>query len=77
MSLIDHAGGVVPAVSKTALENVPLTYPSRPEEQQRIADSLAALDAIIAAQAEKLDALRAHKRGLMQQLFPSPEDVAA
>ena len=35
-----------------------------------IADCLASLDAMIAAQAEKLDALRTHKRGLMQQLFP-------
>lgn len=45
------------------------------EEQRAIADCLSALDALIAAQAEKLDALRTHKRGLMQQLFPSPEDA--
>lgn len=44
-------------------------------EQQKIADCLSALDALITAQAEKLDALRTHKRGLMQQLFPAPEDV--
>ena len=73
VSLIDHAGGVVPAVTKSALESVPLTYPSRPEEQQRIADCLASLDTTTAAQAERLEALRTHKRGLMQQLFPSPE----
>lgn len=29
------------------------------------------------AQADKLDALKTHKKGLMQQLFPSPEAVAA
>ena len=28
VSLIDHAGGVVPAVSKSALESVPLCYPA-------------------------------------------------
>ena len=44
-----------------------------PSEQQRIADCLSAIDALIATQAEKLDALRTHKRGLMQQLFPSPD----
>lgn len=53
-----------------------LTIPiASPAEQQRIADCLSALDEQIAAQAEKLDALRTHKRGLMQQLFPSPEEA--
>ena len=73
VSLIDHAGGVVPAVSKSALENVPLSYPSDPEEQQRIADCLSALDTRISAQLAKLDTIRTHKQGLMQQLFPSLE----
>ena len=40
-------------------------------EQSRIADCLAALDARIAAEADKLAALKTHKKGLMQQLFPS------
>lgn len=39
-------------------------------EQQRIADCLSSLDALIAAQARKVDALKSHKKGLMQQLFP-------
>lgn len=47
------------------------------EEQRAIADCLSSLDAMIAAQAEKLDALRTYKRGLMQQLFPSSEDAEA
>jgi type I restriction enzyme S subunit len=42
-------------------------------EQQRIADCLTTLDDLIAAQTQKLDALKTHKKGLMQQLFPSPE----
>ena len=71
VSLIDHAGGVVPAVSKSALENVPLCYPSDPQEQRRIADCLGLVDDLIAAEGRKLDALRQHKQGLMQQLFPS------
>ncbi len=44
-------------------------------EQQRIADCLSSLDDLIAAETEKLDALKTHKKGLMQQLFPSPEEV--
>jgi type I restriction enzyme S subunit len=44
-------------------------------EQQRIADCLSALDAGIAAEADRLAALKTHKRGLMQQLFPPPEET--
>ena len=73
VSLIDHAGGVVPAVSKSALEDVPLCYPSDPGEQQCIADCLSTLDTQIGAQKTKLDTLRIHKQGLMQQIFPSLE----
>ena len=41
-------------------------------EQQKIADCLGSLDDLIAAEGRKLEALRQHKQGLMQQLFPSP-----
>ncbi|BBS50270.1 TPA: restriction endonuclease subunit S [Enterobacter kobei] len=41
-----------------------------PEEQQRIADCLSSLDDLIAAETQKLDTLKTHKKGLMQQLFP-------
>jgi len=44
-------------------------------EQHRIAACLSSLDDLIAAQSEKLKALRTHKRGLMQQLFPSPDAI--
>lgn len=43
-------------------------------EQQKIADCLSLLDELIAAQAQKFQALKTHKKGLMQQLFPSPEE---
>ena len=39
-------------------------------EQRKIADCLSSLDELIAAQAHKVDALKTHKKGLMQQLFP-------
>jgi type I restriction enzyme S subunit len=41
-----------------------------PAEQQKIADCLTSLDEVIAAQGRKAEALKAHKKGLMQQLFP-------
>ncbi|MHB1403550.1 MAG: restriction endonuclease subunit S [Thiobacillus sp.] len=46
-------------------------------EQQRIASCLSSLDALITAETQKLEALKTHKKGLMQQLFPSPEEVEA
>jgi len=45
------------------------------EEQQQIAVCLSSLDALISAQSRKLNSLRTHKKGIMQQLFPSPEGV--
>lgn len=42
------------------------------KEQQKIADCLSSLDAVIAAEGERLAALRMHKKGLMQALFPDP-----
>lgn len=48
-----------------------LPVPS-PPEQQKIADCLSSLDGLIAAEGRKLEALKAHKKGLMQQLFPQP-----
>ena len=52
---------------------VPLTVPGY-DEQKRIADCLSALDTRITAQAAKIETLKQHKRGLMQQLFPAPEE---
>lgn len=39
-------------------------------EQQMIASCLSSLDDTIQAETDKLEALKAHKKGLMQQLFP-------
>lgn len=40
------------------------------EEQRKIAECLASSDALIEAQGRKVEELRAHKKGLMLQLFP-------
>ncbi|HET8941707.1 MAG TPA: restriction endonuclease subunit S [Rudaea sp.] len=72
--LIDYAGGVVPAVNKSAIEQIPVAYPQL-AEQQKIADCLTSLDEVIAAQGRKVEALKAHKRGLMQQLFPREDET--
>lgn len=56
-------------ISKQTFFNVKIATPRLPE-QQKIADCLDSADALIAAQGRKVEALRAHKKGLMQQLFP-------
>ena len=44
-------------------------------EQQKIAECLEAEDKMIAAQEQKVESLKAHKKGLMQQLFPRPGET--
>ncbi len=41
-------------------------------EQQKIASCLSSLDSMIGSEQSKLDVLKEHKKGLMQQLFPQP-----
>jgi type I restriction enzyme S subunit len=56
-------------ISKETFFSVEILAPSL-VEQQKIADCLSSLDELIAAQAQKVEALKTHKKGLMQQLFP-------
>jgi len=53
-----------------AFSAIKMAFPADPEEQQKIADCLSSLDELIELEALRLDALRAHKKGLLQQLFP-------
>lgn len=52
------------------IEKLPVSTPSR-DEQQKVADCLTSIDARIGAETRELGALKAHKQGLMQQLFPA------
>ena len=58
-----------------AFYSVDIPIPPTPAEQKKIADCLLSIDALIAAEAEKLEALKDHKKGLMQQLFPAPGET--
>jgi type I restriction enzyme S subunit len=77
---LDHAirnseRGKIPKINRDAFDCYKALIPS-PAEQQHIASCLTSLDALIAAETQKHEALKAHKKGLMQQLFPSPEELA-
>jgi type I restriction enzyme S subunit len=51
------------------IARIGLVLPPLPE-QQKVADCLSSLDELIVVQAQKVEALKSHKKGLMQQLFP-------
>jgi type I restriction enzyme, S subunit len=70
------SGNLIPGLSRTDILDMETQFPS-PTEQQRIASCLSSLDTQITAETQKLEALKTHKKGLMQQLFPSPDEVAA
>ena len=67
-------GMAQPKLNKAMLDRIPIPHPLVPE-QQLIADCLSSLDALITAETQKLETLKTHKKALMQQLFPSPEEV--
>jgi len=77
-NLVEVSGGGTRAyIGITEQAKLRLQLPRDLEEQQRIASCLTSLDTLITAETQKLEALKTHKKGLMQQLFPSPEEVAA
>ena len=64
------SGSGVPTLNRNDVHAFGVSIPSSSAEQQKVADCLSSLDELIAAQARKVDALKTHKKGLMQQLFP-------
>lgn len=56
--------------------NCPILKPTNPKEQDKIANTLTSASTLIEEQQEKIRRLQAHKKGLLQQLFPNLNDVA-
>jgi type I restriction enzyme S subunit len=73
LAMVNIAGHGTGKLDTDELKALELMLPP-PDEQQRIADCLTSLDDLIAAQTQKHEALKTHKNGLMQQLFPSPDE---
>lgn len=70
------AGSSVLNLNAEIIKSLPISLPEI-SEQQKIADCLSSLDELIELQEQKLVALKQHKKGLMQQLFPSHNDLQA
>ena len=60
-------------LSKSSVTECLLCVPPSGDEQQRIAECLTSIDTLINAATQEVETLKTHKKGLMQQLFPSAE----
>ena len=58
-------------LNQDILKDLPVIVPSLAEQQKIIIDCLSSLDKRITAQSQKIEALKLHKKGLMQNLFPA------
>lgn len=60
----------VPIITKKSFEEFEVYTIENYDEQQKIADCLSSLDELIETTSRKVEILKEHKKGLMQQLFP-------
>lgn len=67
---VDNAAGSgVQNLNADIIKALPVRFP-KPAEQKKIAECLSSVDELMASQGRKVDALKTHKKALMQQLFP-------
>lgn len=64
-----------PNITGNDVSKFPIHIPPTIQEQQKIASCLSSLDEIITAQADKVEQLKLHKKGLMQGLFPKISEL--
>ncbi|TYQ24090.1 hypothetical protein PseudUWO311_20110 [Pseudanabaena sp. UWO311] len=69
------SGNMIPGIARTDILSTKISFPKSNKEQKKIADCLSSIDEAIAAQSKAIELLKLHKKGLMQQLFPSVEEV--
>lgn len=75
IDLSDFLTGMAqPKLNRAKLDAIPIPLPKE-KEQEKIAYCLSSINDLIIAQTEKIDALKQHKKALMQGLFPSIEEV--
>ena len=64
-------GAAPPKLTLGKLKEIRIPISKKTQEQQKIADCLSSLDELIEATTQKVEALKEHKKGLMQRLFPA------
>ena len=63
-------GATINSINGSNFLKYEFLVPKNPEEQNKIADFLSSLDDVIKAERQKLEVLKDHKRGLLQNLLP-------
>lgn len=69
-------GQAQPGLSIENLNNITIKFTRIEDEQKKIANCLSSIDELITAQSQKINTLKNHKKGLMQQLFPVMDKVS-
>ena len=64
------SGSTFPEIGKNEIIKITACSPKK-IEQQKIASCLSSLDEVITAESQKLELLKDHKKGLLQNLFPT------
>lgn len=69
-----NSGGLL-SVNMSAFKHLMIPYPIRLSEQQKIAECLSSVDSYISSINEKVEQLKAHKKSLLQKLFPQEGNI--
>lgn len=68
-------GATINSINGNQFKKYEFCIPTSEEEKQKVAGCLSSIDDVIAAQAQKVEELKIHKKGLMQRLFPIMDEV--
>lgn len=67
--------GNTPYILRGTLSEMEIIIPEERAEQEKIAKFLSGIDDLIRTQTDRIEALKQHKKALMQGLFPAAEEV--
>ena len=70
-------GAAPPKLTLGKLKEILVPVPPSAEEQVKISGTLYITDSLITTQSKKIESLKTHRKGLMQQLFPVLDDAVA
>lgn len=74
-TILNGGNGSIANLKAEDILNLSFSIPNNEKEQQKIADCLSEIDTMIKEQSNKVEQLKAHKKGLMQGLFPFLEEA--
>ena len=59
-----------PGINSTEYASLPVPFPQKLSEQQKVAECLSSIDSYISSINEKVEQLKAHKKSIIQKMFP-------